>query len=77
MSTRDATFSIEPPTGVPRRVRLGGQWFRVRRVIDGWMVRSRWWADDEERLYVRLETDGPVLEAYRHDGTWALSRILD
>lgn len=73
-----APFRVDPPVGAPQRVLFEGRWYRVRRVLDGWVAQSRWWAEEEERLYARIETSGPVVEAYRSDdGTWRLARVLD
>lgn len=70
-------IEVAPSSGRPERVRVRGRWHRVRRVVDGWVVRSRWWGEEETRLYVRLETTGAVIEVYRVGGAWRLARILD
>lgn len=72
-----ARIQVEPASGPPERVRVDGRWYRVRRVLDGWVARSRWWAGDETRLYVRIETEEVVLEAYRTGREWRLARVLD
>lgn len=77
MTGQPPPFEVVPASGRPERVCVDGRWYRVRRVLDGWVIRSRWWATDEQRLYARIETDGPVVEAYRVRGAWALSHILD
>jgi hypothetical protein len=41
----------------------------VRRVLDFWILQSRWWGREEKRIYFRLETDGGVMEIYRTDAS--------
>lgn len=63
--------------GRPIRVGRGTRTERVLRLVDSWIVRSRWWERDERRTYYRLETTAGVIDVYEHEGKWYLSRILD
>jgi hypothetical protein len=49
----------------------------VRAVLDKWVARSRWWSEDERRIYVRLHTARGILEIYRTGRQWYMSRIAD
>ena len=49
----------------------------VREIIDRWVARSRWWATDEKRSYFRLHTTRGIIEVYRCNKRWYVSRIAD
>ena len=78
---------VEPPHGRPRLLHWRGARYQVLRVLGWWSYRGRWWTDaqlqGERRLYCRvLCRQGPrqgevVMEIFRHDGGWTLSRLAD
>lgn len=49
----------------------------VDAVLDRWVARSRWWSNDETRLYLRLHTDRGIMEVYRRGASWFMSRVAD
>lgn len=50
----------------------------VRRILDFWRYNGRWWQGEASRDYYLLELDsGHVVEVFRADDTWVLSRIAD
>lgn len=49
----------------------------VRAVLDKWVARSRWWNNDEKRVYLRLDTSRGIIEVYRVGRQWYVSRIAD
>ncbi len=51
--------------------------FNIRSVLDRWVARSRWWSNDERRVYLRLHTRRGIIEVYRSDGQWYVSRVAD
>lgn len=59
--------SVDARKGVPRRIRWDRSVYSVRRLLDFWILQSRWWGREEKRVYFRLETDGGVVEVYRMD----------
>lgn len=61
-------ISVEARKGVPRQIRWSRRTYTVRRLLDFWILQSRWWAREEKRVYFRLETDQGVMEVYR--GKW-------
>lgn len=70
---------VECRNNIPARVHWDGVEYRVRSLIECWVVETRWWTDDdrERRVYYRLHTDRAVLEIFRTDDTWVLARISD
>jgi hypothetical protein len=50
---------------------------KVDTVQDRWIARSRWWSRDETRLYLRLHTGHGIMEIYRSEASWFISRIAD
>ena len=58
-------IDVDLQNGAPRRIRHDRRTYRVRRVLDFWVVQSRWWGLEEHRLYYRLETDRGIIEVYR------------
>ena len=59
------SIEVDLQNGAPRRIRYDRRTYRVRRVLDFWVVQSRWWGREEHRLYYRLETDRGIIEVYR------------
>ncbi len=68
MKFLNVPISVEARKGVPRRIRWGRRTYIVRRLLDFWILQSRWWAREEKRVYFRLETDQGVMEVYRGEG---------
>lgn len=50
---------------------------RVDGILDRWIARSRWWSDDETRVYLRLHTNRGAMEIYRSGASWFISRVAD
>ncbi|MFH1567581.1 MAG: hypothetical protein ABIL09_06220 [Gemmatimonadota bacterium] len=50
---------------------------RVNRILDRWILQSRWWEREEKRCYYLLHTDLGEMEIYRSGAGWVLSRVLD
>lgn len=69
---------VDEKKGWPCRIRWRGTVLRVKRPLDFWKRRGRWWGKEEERIYFRLLTDGGAIEIYR-DGSsdWVLTKVLD
>jgi hypothetical protein len=61
----------------PRTVWIGQKKHRVLSIPDYWVIQSRWWRSEEKRCYLRLVTDSGLIEIYRRDDQWILSRIWD
>lgn len=68
---------VEPAHGKPRRLRWRRRDYIVEEVVDFWISQTRWWRGEEKRIYLRLATDGGMLEVYRSAATWILSRVAD
>ena len=58
-------IDVDLQNGSPRGIRLGKRVYRVRRVLDSWVLQTRWWGREEKRVYFRLDTDRGVIEIYR------------
>lgn len=66
--------------GSPRLIRWRRGRYQVREIIEVWITRGRWWAGEEERLFMRIETDRAQLVIYRcgRGGTeWRLYQMID
>lgn len=63
--------------GRPRVIRWDGRTYRVREMLDVWIYQTRWWGNEERRVYFRLWTDGGMLEVWRCGNTWMLGSLLD
>lgn len=77
-SPADSPLAVHTRRGWPERIRLGAVQWRVARVDDVWVVRSRWWHHDEQRVYFALVTDtGRRLIIYRTREHWYLAEVQD
>lgn len=63
--------------GRPHLIRDGRRTYRVREILDVWIYQSRWWANEERRVYFRLQTHRNVIEIYRSGDDWRLAKVLD
>jgi hypothetical protein len=71
------TVSVRTVRGWPVDVRRGDRTYRVRELIDVWVVQGRWWGEEEKRVFFRLRTDRGDLEVYRSGDRWVLSKVMD
>ncbi|MEE2658757.1 MAG: hypothetical protein VX733_09660 [Candidatus Latescibacterota bacterium] len=78
---------------LPTALHWRRQRFRVHKLIDRWVLQSRWWEREEKRVYLLMEvlperapeTKGAAsqplatttIEIYRNDYGWVLSRVVD
>ncbi len=71
-------IEVEPASGSPSLIRWRQQTYRVRHVLDYWILQNRWWEREEKRLYLLLETEpATTMEIYRVGKDWKLARIVD
>ena len=70
-------IQVSTTRGWPVAVRRGDRTYRVRELLDVWVVQGRWWRDEEKRVFFRVRTDGGVLELYRVGERWVLSKQTD
>ncbi len=66
--------------GNPRLIHWRRGRYQVREINEVWITRGRWWAGEEERLFMRVETDRAQLVIYRRGrgGTeWCLYQMID
>ncbi len=68
---------VREKKGWPAEVMWCGKVYRTQRLIDFWVVRSRWWATEEQRVYFRLGTNRGMLEVSSSNGHWVLSKMFD
>lgn len=74
--------------GLPRCLHWRRRLWHVLRILDRWVLQSRWWAREERRLYLLLEAR-PEPPGSPDEGTstfeiygaganhWVLARLLD
>ncbi|CAN5583132.1 hypothetical protein BH23BAC4_BH23BAC4_10850 [soil metagenome] len=60
-----------------REIYTGQHCYRVNLILEAWVVEGRWWAAEERREYVRVQTEGPVLELYLAGGQWRIAKVCD
>lgn len=65
MKSLNVPIHVDAKNGMPRRIRWGRRTYLVRKLLNYWVVQSRWWGREERRVCYRLETDGGVMEVYR------------
>ena len=77
MKRRLQPVEVEVTKGWPVLVHLNGRQHRVRHLVDAWVVQGRWWAEEERRVYFRVDTTGGMLDIFRSGDDWVLSRVQD
>jgi hypothetical protein len=79
MKRIEEPVEVEDRKGWPVRIRRGARDYRVRELVDVWIVQGRWWLDEEKRVYFRVLTDKGVMDVYRRDpkGEWIMSKLAD
>lgn len=70
-------IDVQPASGRPRRIQWRKQRYNVEEVIDFWISQTKWWSVEEKRIYLRLATDRGMMEVFRQDASWILSRLAD
>ena len=70
-------IDVEPVSGRPRLIQWRKQRYRVEDVIDFWISQTKWWSVEEKRIYLRLTPDRGMMEVFRQDASWKLSRLAD
>lgn len=68
MKSINEAITVDACSGVPRRFRWAGRTYHTRKLLDYWILQTRWWGREERRIYFRLETDRGVVEVYRASG---------
>lgn len=58
-------ITVDGCSDVPRHFRWGSRTYRTRKLLDYWILQTRWWGREEKRIYFRLETDHGAMEVYR------------
>lgn len=72
-----APIEVTEERGRPRRIRWRGRVYHVLEMLEVWVYQSRWWSNEERRIYFRLWTSRGMLEIWRSGKKWILGRILD
>ena len=65
MKSIQEKIAVDARNRVPRRLRWENRTYRVRRLLDYWILQTRWWGREEKRIYFRLETNRGIVEVYR------------
>lgn len=63
--------------GRPRQFIWRQQHYQVDRLLDVWTSRRRWWSLDDLRLYCLVQCNSAIMELYRTNDRWYLSRLAD
>lgn len=61
----------------PRAFCWRGKLYEVEQVLETWSARTDWWGTEEQREYFMLLTERGVMEIFRGNSGWILSRIVD
>lgn len=71
------TVEVEEESNQPRLIEWEGTRIHVSEMLGAWVLQSRWWGDEERRIYYRLSTSRGVMDVYRSGERWVLSRWID
>lgn len=77
MKTILSPIQVTERRGLPRLIRWRGCTYRVREMLDVWVYQTRWWGEEERRVYFRLWTNRGVMEVWRNGKKWMLAKVLD
>lgn len=79
MKRIEEPVEVEDRKGWPVRIHRGRQTYRVKRLVDLWVVQGQWWLNEEKRVYFRVLTDKGTLDVYQNlnDGKWVLAKRDD
>lgn len=77
MKRRTEEIQVRTARGWPVAIRRGGRQYRVRELLDVWVVQGQWWSDEQKRVCFRLRTDRGIVEIYRSGERWVLSKVMD
>lgn len=79
MKRLEEPVKVEDRKGWPVQIRRGSRVYRVRKLVDVWVVQGRWWLDEEKRVYFRVLTDKGTMDVYRRDktGEWVMAKMMD
>jgi len=61
---------IADSRGRPRIIAWKGRRYRVIDISEVWISRGRWWAREDERIFMRVETDAAQFVVYRSGCAW-------
>jgi hypothetical protein len=73
----DENIEVKIARNSPSEIRRGPITYQVSDVLGYWIVQSKWWLREERRLYMHLITDHGMVEVFRRDNDWILSKIWD
>ena len=78
MKAYQEPVTVRSQDGWPASIRWQKLTYAVAKVLDFWILQSKWWIREEKRVYFEvLCRDGSLMEIYRRDGEWVLSRVRD
>lgn len=79
MKRIEEPVEVEDRKGWPMVIRRGKKSYRVRKLIDLWVVQGRWWLDEEKRVYFRVLTDKGVMDVYQNleNKKWVMAKLGD
>ncbi len=78
--TTRAASAVRSARPRPAAFQWRGRTYQVARIVDRWRYVGRWWIDEGEWLFIKVETtDGGLFELYFDTaaGEWRLYRIYD
>ena len=63
--------------GRMKHLRWNSRRVDIKQQVNTWVIQGYWWREEIRREYVQLHTSGGMVEIYREEGIWWLSRMLD
>lgn len=78
---KQITVSVEDK--LPKSFTKDGKVFPVINIEERWIIQSKWWEDEEKRIYFRVRTTSGIAEIYLKktrsnlEGLWILDTIFD
>lgn len=77
MKAYDEPIAVETRKGWPQTIQWRRSTYSVEKVIDYWVLQTKWWVKDEKRVYFQVACGRSILEIYKTDGEWTLAKVVD
>jgi hypothetical protein len=76
-------ISVSVVENLPISFKRNGKLYEIVEIEERWILQSKWWEDEEKRIYFRVKTTSGVAEIYLKktksnlNGIWMLDTIFD
>ncbi len=78
MKSYQEPVTVRTKDGWPATIHWRKLDYPVTKVLDYWILQSKWWIREEKRVYFEVQCrDGALMTIYRRDGEWVLAKVTD